>query len=329
MLRIILLLLPGVVSDKWCVSYPPPICAARGYNVTVNCTFIYPDGNHVKQVLWCSVRSNDDKCQNEPYVYDSKENNNQINFQYIGNKTSDCSLLISNINQSHSGRYKFRFITNQKNGCWTGEPGVDISVHDLSVSMWRSRENGSTKPGDSLNLTCTLNCSGSLAEVQWFKNGDLIQQSDPVLTFSRITAKDSGNYSCSLRNFKTTVSEEFTISIEEFTIYIEDVAWSPVLIIVVSLFSLVFITAAVMLIRRRKAKTQRKPTEERKEEVQDSLYSTPQKTAYTNLPEAKDIQQEDEVEYSSVNIKPRQTLQISANTEKQDDATIYSAVMNG
>ncbi len=80
--------------------------------------------------------------------------------------------------------------------------------------MSRSRENGSTIVGDSLNLTCTLNCSGDLAEVQWFKNDDLIQQSDPVLTFSRITAKDSGNYSCSLRNFKTTVSEEFTIYIE-------------------------------------------------------------------------------------------------------------------
>ncbi|XP_026140882.1 uncharacterized protein sc:d156 [Carassius auratus] len=321
MLQIILLLLPGVVSVEWGVSYPPPICAARGSNVTINCTFIYPHGYTVTQVRWCSMRSNTGHCHNPPYVYDSGENNNQINFQYIGNKTSDCSLLISNINQSHSGVYKFRIITNEEKERWTGDPGVDISVHDLSVSMWRSREHGSTKPGDSVNLTCTLNCSGSLAEVQWFKNGDLIHQSDPVLTFSRITAKDSGNYSCSLRHFKTTVSEEFAIYSEEFTIYIE------VLIIVVSIFSLVFITAAVILIRR-KAKTQRKPTEERKEEVQDSLYSPPQKTAYTNLPEAKDIQQEDEVEYSSVNIKPRQTIQMSVNAEKQDDATIYSAVMN-
>ncbi|XP_059423170.1 uncharacterized protein LOC132157941 [Carassius carassius] len=244
MLQIILLLLPGVVSDKWSVGYPPPICAARGSNVTINCTFIYPHEYTVTQVKWCSMRSNFDKCHNPPSVYDSEANSNQRNFQYIGNKTSDCSLLISNINQAHSGVYKFRFITDKTDGHWTGDPGVDISVHDLSVSMWRSREHGSTIPGDSLSLTCTLNCSGSLAEVQWFKNGDPIQQSDPVLTFSRITAKDSGNYSCSLRNFKTTVSEEFTI-------YIEDVAWCPtVLIIVVSLFSLVFITAAGMLIRR-------------------------------------------------------------------------------
>uniref|UniRef100_A0A8C1IBJ2 Uncharacterized LOC109104716 n=2 Tax=Cyprinus carpio TaxID=7962 RepID=A0A8C1IBJ2_CYPCA len=322
MLQIILLLLPGVVSEQWGVIYPPSICAARGSNVTVNCRFIYPHGNNVTQVLWCSMRSNSGKCHYQPYVYDSEANDNQNNFQYIGDKTSDCSYLISNINQSHSGEYKFRFITDKEDGRWTGDPGASISVHDLRVSMWRSRENGSTIPGDSLNLTCTLNCSGNLAEVQWFKNGDPIQQSEPVLTFSRITAKDSGNYSCSLKNFKTTLSEEFTI-------YIEDVAGFPtVLIIVVSLFSLVFITAAVMLIRRRKAKTQRKPTEER-EEAQDSLYSTPQKTAYTNLPETKAEQQEDEVEYSSVNIKPKETLQMSAYTEKQDESTIYSTVMNG
>ncbi|XP_016379546.1 uncharacterized protein LOC107717353 [Sinocyclocheilus rhinocerous] len=318
MLQIILLLLPAVVSDQWSVRYPPSICAARGSNVTINCTFTYPPENDIKQVLWCSMRSNKGKCHYQPYVYDSEANNSQ-SFQ---DKTSNCSLLISNINQAHSAEYRFRFITNKEDGRWTGDPGVNISVHDLGVSMCRSRENGSTIPGDSLILSCTLNCSGNLAEVQWFKNGDPIQQSEPVLTFSRITAKDSGNYSCSLRNFKTTVSEEFTV-------YIEDVAGSPtVLIIVVSLFSLVFITASVMLIRRRKAKTQRKPMEER-EEAQDSLYSTPQKTAYTNLPEAKDVQQEDEVEYSSVNIKPKEMLQMSANTEQQDDSTIYSTVMNG
>ncbi|KAL1259863.1 hypothetical protein QQF64_010440 [Cirrhinus molitorella] len=189
--------------------------------------------------------------------------------------------------------------------------------------MSRSRENGSTIVGDSLNLTCTLKCPGHLAEVQWYKNGDPIQQSEPVLTFSRVTAKDSGNYSCSLRNFKTTVSEEFTI-------YIEDVAGSStVLIIIVSLLSLVFIIAAVLLIRRRKARTHREPMEE-SEEVQESLYSTPQKTANKNLPlVAKDAQQEDEVEYSFISIKPKKQLQVSANTKQENESSIYSTVMNG
>lgn len=60
---------------------------------------------------------------------------------------------------------------------------------------------------------CTLDCS-NLDEVQWFKNDEPMKHSNPILTFSSVTTKDSGNYSCSLRNFKTTVSEEFRICIE-------------------------------------------------------------------------------------------------------------------
>lgn len=79
--------------------------------------------------------------------------------------------------------------------------------------MTRSRDNGSIIVGDSLSLTCTLDCS-NLDEVLWFKNDEPMKHSDPILSFSSVTTKDSGNYSCSLRNFKTTVSEEFTIYIE-------------------------------------------------------------------------------------------------------------------
>ncbi len=119
----------GVVSVKWHVTYSPPICAARGSSVIIGCRFAYPNRLQVQQVLWCSMRSNHDKCLNEPYVYDSKANNNQNNFQYIGDKVSNCSLMISNINQVQSEEYKFRFITTEEVGCWTGEPGVKISVH--------------------------------------------------------------------------------------------------------------------------------------------------------------------------------------------------------
>ncbi len=100
------------------MNYPLPICAARGSDATIDCNFTYPQDQQVQQVLWCRDKS---------YVYDSEANNNQNNFQYIGNKTSDCSLLIRNINQTHSGEYRFRFITSGNK--WTGNPGVNILVH--------------------------------------------------------------------------------------------------------------------------------------------------------------------------------------------------------
>jgi len=89
---------------------------------------------------------------------------------------------------------------------------------DLRVLMTRSRDTGSIIVGDSLNLTCTLDCS-NLDKVQWFKDDELMTHSDPILTFSSVTTKDSGNYSCSLRNFKTTLSEQYRIYIEGWLIW--------------------------------------------------------------------------------------------------------------
>ncbi|XP_039506723.1 uncharacterized protein sc:d156 isoform X2 [Pimephales promelas] len=319
MLQIIvgLLFLPGVLSEwnkEWNVKYPSsPICAVRGSNVTIACSFTYPPNAQVKQVLWCSMSSNHGSCMNVPYVYDSKANNNQRNFQYIGDKKSNCSLLISNITQTLSGEYKFRFITNLSSGTWTGDPGVEIAAHDSRVLMTRLRDTGSIIVGDSLNLTCTLDCS-NLDKVQWFKDDEPMTHSDPILTFSSVTTKDSGNYSCSLRNFKTTVSEQYRI-------YIKEVAVSPTVpIIVVSSIALIgFIIAAVMLIRR-KAETRGKP----KEEEENHQAKTEAPTVTTNQEEA-----EDEVQYASVNIQPKEQLQMSANTWQKNDSSIYSTVVNG
>jgi len=89
---------------------------------------------------------------------------------------------------------------------------------DSRVLMTRLRDTGSIIVGDSLNLTCTFNCS-NLDKVQWFKDDELMTHSDPILTLSSVTTKDSGNYSCSLRNFKTTLSEQYRIYIEGWLIW--------------------------------------------------------------------------------------------------------------
>ncbi|XP_051575842.1 HEPACAM family member 2-like isoform X2 [Myxocyprinus asiaticus] len=319
MLRIILLLLPGVLSSKWDVKYSDPICLVRGSTVSIPCTFTYPQDKTVEQVLWCSMSTNSGKCESEPYVYDSNAPKNAENLQYTGDKTSNCSLLISNINFTSSDVYKFRFKTNSETGRWTGEPGVQIEVKDLKVSMTSSRENGTIKVGDSLNLTCRVNCSGKLTEVQWFKNGEPIHQSDPIITFSSVTSQDSGNYSCSMRNFKTTLSEEFRL-------YVEDSS-SPTtfFIIGLSLFSLLFIIAAVILITRRKTKNQGNPDEEDRTQTETVTH-----IGHTSLQRAEDVLQDEEIQYGFIIIKPKGPAQETTRTEHQnEDETIYSAVTNG
>ncbi|XP_056332128.1 sialoadhesin [Danio aesculapii] len=314
MLQFLLFLLPvaGAAGvSPWSVNYSRPICAARGSNVTVACNFTFPQVNTpVKEVKWCSMNSNYDKCLFGPYVYDSEANNNSIRFQYIGDNASDCSLLINDIQLTDSGEYKFRFITSS-GGLWTGHPGVIISVYDLKVSKSNSIINGAIT-GDSVNLTCSLDCPGNLSEVQWFKNGELMKQTNPILILNGLPAENSGNYSCSLRKFTNPLSGE-SVSV-----------FKALLIIVVSSVSLVFIIiVAVILMRRRKAKTQKNPKEVR-EGTRVSDDNIGQAT------EAVDELKEDEVLYTSVTVKAKEAdvkpqEQTSANTEQQNES-IYSGV---
>ncbi|XP_073782623.1 uncharacterized protein [Danio rerio] len=255
------------------------------------------------------MKSNFDKCESGRYVYDSEAKNNS-NFQYIGDKTSDCSLLINDIKLTDSGEYKFRFITNTSSGMWTGDPGVNITVHDLKVSKSSSIVNG-TITGDSVNLTCSLDCPGGLSEVQWFRNGELMKQTNPILILNNITAEDSENYSCSLKKFTNSLPGK---NVSEFT---------TLLIIVVSSVSLVIIIiAAVILMSRRKAKTQKNLKKVREGTRVSCLISQEN--------EAVDESKEDEVLYTSVTVKPKKAdvksqEQTCANTEQQNES-IYSGV---
>ena len=74
------------------------------------------------------MNSNKEKCYDGLYVHDSNSPADSGDFKYVGDKTSNCTLLISNVQFSHSGEYKFKFITNVVAGKWTGDPGVTLKV---------------------------------------------------------------------------------------------------------------------------------------------------------------------------------------------------------
>ncbi|CAB1453250.1 unnamed protein product [Pleuronectes platessa] len=83
-----------------------------------------------------------------------------------GNNT--CTLRISNLRESDSAVYKFRFTTNQPTGSFTGSAGVTLSVTDLHVKV-----RGSVKL-DSYNraeLWCQSSCRlPDHLNYVWYKN---------------------------------------------------------------------------------------------------------------------------------------------------------------
>ncbi|KAG9283828.1 carcinoembryonic antigen-related cell adhesion molecule 2-like [Astyanax mexicanus] len=201
-------------SSLWGVNYTGPICAVRGSNVRILCSYSYPSLHEVETVRWCSMNSNEGVCFDPPYVYDSSSNSTSEGFQYVGNKQSNCTLLISNVQFSHSAEYRFRFITNEKVGRWTGDPGVTLRVGVKALKLTGLPESETLKEGDSVNLTCAVNCSLSSPQFVWFKDNQRLPSSDPVLHLPALTVEDSGNYSCALKTNESVRSEIVRIHFE-------------------------------------------------------------------------------------------------------------------
>ncbi|KAF5888747.1 myeloid cell surface antigen CD33-like isoform X1 [Clarias magur] len=229
------------VEGDWSVKYPGPVCAVRGFSVSIPCSYYYPKGLQVTQMLWCSMNSNTGTCHDPPYVY-SSSSNTKSDFEYVGDDKSNCTLLIHNVQFSYSGEYRFRFITDWIDGEWTGEPGVTLqvagfscviiidpslsdlsdvesfllSVKDLKVSLIRLSGNGTLKQGDSLNLMCDVNCTHSSSQFVWSKNNKQLNTSGPVLHFPALAVRDSGNYICTWKTNEASGSKTISLQVEGY-----------------------------------------------------------------------------------------------------------------
>ncbi|KAB5532831.1 hypothetical protein PHYPO_G00124680 [Pangasianodon hypophthalmus] len=276
-LATILLTLSGVLtqSSDWGVKYPDkPICAVRGFSVSIPCSYYYPQQNYqVVQMLWCSMNSNKDKCHVPPYVY-SSSSNTKSDFEYAGDDKSNCTLLIHNLQFSYSGEYRFRFMTNVSGFSWTGLPGVILQVADLKVSLIRLSGNGTLKQGDSLNLTCDVNCTHSSSQFVWSKNNEQLNTSGPVLHFPALTVRDSGNYTCTWKTNEVSGSETISLQVEGKSSATDQSIWIFVFVTTGMIFIVLVILVAVIYNRRCVH------TEQLKEEDSD-IYTTVQYNTFT------------------------------------------------
>ncbi|XP_069023420.1 B-cell receptor CD22-like [Embiotoca jacksoni] len=119
---------------------------------------------------------------------------------YVGRVSSDsswksCSLTITDLRESDSAEYKFRFITNQPDGRWTGSPGVTLSVTALHVVP-----SGYNRKTLSCQSSCRLNNNPSYI---WYKNGQR-QDTQPYIDSRNPNPPDS--YSCAAYGLKHSTS---------------------------------------------------------------------------------------------------------------------------
>ncbi|XP_034409891.1 purine nucleoside phosphorylase 4b isoform X3 [Cyclopterus lumpus] len=214
-------LLAAAVSQH--VNYPAPVCAVRGSSVSLLCTFtpqksFLQDGDvlvEITRVLWCQ---NHEICHGTtPSVYDSEENNNNNNprYRYLGDKKGNCSLQITDVRMEDFATLRFRMEADEQGASFTGPPGVRVTVVEGTQMKIRSSSDGAFKRGGAVTLNCTTTCTFHHLEVTWYRDGHALHFTGPALHLGTLTAKDSGNYTCGLKNNDRTLSSPHVLFVEE------------------------------------------------------------------------------------------------------------------
>ncbi|XP_062841887.1 uncharacterized protein LOC134301215 [Trichomycterus rosablanca] len=330
-LVIILLTLSGVLtqSSNWTVFYPESLCAVRGFSATIPCNYSYPPNLQVVEMTWSSERPNQ-ICHSVSPVYNSKSNVTS-DFVYGGDDKSNCTLVIQNVKFNYSKQYCFTFITNLTTGKWTGRFGVTLQVADLKVELIRLSGNGTLKPGDSLNLTCHVNCTNSSSQIVWSKNNQHLDRSGPVLHFPALTVGDSGNYTCTWRTNMAWGSKTIGLLVEGGPISSGEnsnrwVFWISTLLIVGVLIILVMV--AVYYKKRRKVEAPEENNGQR--EVKTQVGGNLHMSQLNQDPRPSNAgMYEPEVTYSTLSIKntrPTATEKTVRSDLQEDASVIYSDV---
>ncbi|XP_044047685.1 B-cell receptor CD22-like [Siniperca chuatsi] len=162
-------------QNDWGVTYTSTqICALKGSTVEISCSYRYPSrinslDTTVEKAFWVTEMNGNES------VDLRTESEYAGRVQYSCNEKS-CTLRIPDLRESDSAEYKFRFITNQPGGSFTGSPGVTLSVTGFHVQMSRSTP-CRTETCTWSQLMCLSSCHlPDQASYIWYKNGQQIQK---------------------------------------------------------------------------------------------------------------------------------------------------------
>uniref|UniRef100_A0A3Q1I6K6 Ig-like domain-containing protein n=1 Tax=Anabas testudineus TaxID=64144 RepID=A0A3Q1I6K6_ANATE len=156
-------------QNDWGVTYTSTkICGVKGSTVDIHCSYRYAYKvrgyyTKVKKTLWFTKGDDDTPVDLET----DSDYRGRVTYQCVDKA---CTLKITDLRQRDSAVYKFKFITNQAGGRFTGSPGITLSVTDLQVQVITSTvQQDSTRA----ELKCQSTCSPDHTTYIWYKNGQI------------------------------------------------------------------------------------------------------------------------------------------------------------
>ncbi|KAM9314888.1 lachesin-like [Pholidichthys leucotaenia] len=198
---IVVLLSVSVVQSNsgWWVTYKShQICAVRGATVELQCDYGHPKTTRGKIIIiekkfwFTKIEIEPEDLTTESGYADRVEHRCDL---------MTCTLRITDVKESDSAMYNFRFIANPPSASYMKTSGVRLSVGDgpnlPSVSVSPS---GEIVEGRSVTLNCSSDANPP-AKYTWYKeNQTIIQGQEGLYYFSPIRKEDSGSYYCKSEN---------------------------------------------------------------------------------------------------------------------------------
>uniref|UniRef100_A0A6Q2X2T7 B-cell receptor CD22 n=1 Tax=Esox lucius TaxID=8010 RepID=A0A6Q2X2T7_ESOLU len=174
-------------QGDWGVTYSTQsICVLKGSTVELSCTYKYPSGYNVTSTFWFTK-----EISTENYVNLSDDPDYRGHVTYHSDEENRHTLMITDLRETDSAEYKFRFITDQPGGKRIGQPGVTLSVTGLQVEV---------TGGKMKTLTCNTSCplTGNPTYI-WYKNGQQIDESSSHQYKDLVKSYYRASYSCSVK----------------------------------------------------------------------------------------------------------------------------------
>uniref|UniRef100_A0A3P8YU00 Ig-like domain-containing protein n=1 Tax=Esox lucius TaxID=8010 RepID=A0A3P8YU00_ESOLU len=175
-------------QGDWGVRYSTQsICALKGSTVEMSCSYTFPSGT-VSSTFWYTK----DKYKNPVNLIVDSDYTGRVKYH---DEKYRHTLTITDLRESDSAVYKFRFITD--GGKYTGGPGVTLTLTAVIVT-----------DGDSVTLTCITTCTLIGHSYIWYRNKQLLTKQEVSLYLNPVSSEDAGNYSCAVKGLESLRSPE-------------------------------------------------------------------------------------------------------------------------
>ncbi|XP_034150157.1 uncharacterized protein LOC105008438 isoform X2 [Esox lucius] len=187
------------------VSYThQSVCALKGSTVNISCTFRHLKNHNATEETWFNKWDSGvikDLIQDPEYA-------GRVDYHRTTDK--DSTLTVTDLRESDSAEYKFRFTSNKVTWGYSF-PGTTLTVTDIQVKVTPATEEG------KVNLTCITSCpltDNSNTTYIWYKNGQHLTHQKTMTSYLILdpdSMEDRGRYSCGVKGLTNVHSPEFSL----------------------------------------------------------------------------------------------------------------------